>query len=143
MQVKEAMNTHLITISPKSDIRQAAKKMLKYGISGLIVTTSGFELNGIITERDIIEAFVKNKKHDTAVSELMTKRIITISEKDDLEDAAKKMVKYHIKHLPVVDKYREKCVGIVTATDLMRYEEHLVERLSVLFLTQKSSVGGG
>ncbi len=143
MQVKEAMSTHLVTIDPKSSIKDAAKRMIKYGISGLLVTTAGFELKGIITEKDLIKSFAGGGKPDVEVSKVMSKKIITIGEKEDLEDAAKKMVQHHVKRLPVMDKYNEKCVGIITASDLMRYEEHLVERLSVLFLTQKTNVGGG
>ncbi len=143
MEVQEAMSTRLITIRPDASIKQAAQKMVKHKISGLLVTTAGFELKGIITQGDILQAFAKGTNSDAPVTKVMTKRLLTIYTKDNLEAAAKKMVRHHIKRLPVVDRRKGKCVGIVTATDLMKYEEHLIERLSILFLTQQSNVGGG
>ncbi|MBI3190935.1 CBS domain-containing protein [archaeon] len=143
MKIKEIMNSELVTITPDKSVTDAAKKMIKYGISGLVVTKSGFELVGIVTEKDLLKAFLKKNGSDKNISEVMTKKIITVKGNDTLEDAAKIMIKNHIKRLPVTDKTGETCIGIVTATDLMRYEDQLVEKLSVLFLTQQNTVGGG
>ena len=142
MKVKEIINRELITITPDRTVEDAAKKMIKFGISGLVVTKSGFELLGIITEKDLLRAFVK-KGGNKKVSDVMTKKIVSIKENDTLEDAAKLMVKHNIKRLPVTDKSGETCIGIITATDLMRYEDQLVEKLSILFLTQQNTAGGG
>ena len=46
-----------------------------------------------------------------------------------------------MKRLPVVSKGR--CVGIVTATDLMTYEEHLIDKMAELFQLPRKKVEGG
>ena len=130
MKVKEVMSTELETISPGSTIKSAASKMNKFRIGSLVVTTAGFEIVGIITERDILKAFVKGKKPSTEVREVMTEGVVTIDHNEMLEDAAGKMLKYGIKRLVVTS--RGKCIGIVTATDLITYESRLVDKLSNL-----------
>lgn len=141
MEVREAMTRKLIVIRPKSSIREAAKKMVKFDIGGLIVIASGFEIKGIITERDILRAFAAGRRPDTEVGKLMKKRVITIGINESLEEAASVMMKHKIKRLPVVDKGR--CVGIITASDLVRYEEHLLDKMSILFLMPRKSAQAG
>jgi len=97
------------------------------------------------------------------VSEIMSKKIEIIHEKESVETAAKLMVDEHIGALIILDKneklegmiterdilkylmkeYKikklpvvetESLVGIITATDLIKYEDKLVEKLSEIFL---------
>ena len=141
MKVYEIMSTELETISPDSSIKTAAKKMNRLQIGALVVSTPGFELLGIITERDMLRAFAKSLKPSTEVKKLMTKGVITIEHKATLEKAADKMIKYAIKRL-VVTKNGE-CVGIVTLTDLITYESRLVDKLSDLIQTPKKVAEAG
>lgn len=128
------MSTQLEMVEPDDTIKRAAVVMNKHRVGGLLVQ-KGHELKGIITERDILKAFAKGVKPATAVKEVMTKDVMTVDENSSLEDAAKIMLNYGVKRLPVVSKGR--CVGIVTATDLIAYEEHLIDRMSELFLLQR------
>jgi CBS domain-containing protein len=52
------------------------------------------------------------------VTELMTKNLVTISNKGSLDDAERLMRKNHIRHLPVVKS--GKLVGIISLTDILR-----------------------
>ncbi|MCX6815922.1 MAG: CBS domain-containing protein [Candidatus Aenigmarchaeota archaeon] len=139
MRVEDVMSRGLKTIEPNATIREAAKKMLRYEIGGLIVT-SAFIIKGIITERDILDAFAKNKSPDILVSKIMTKKVHKVSHNTVLEEAAKIMLKYRVKRLPVVKD--GKCVGIVTATDLITYEGRMIDEISLLFLLQKKQAQG-
>lgn len=141
MQVKEIMSTNLITIKPSASVRAAAAKMIKHGISGLIVSDTGYDLSGMITKTDILKSFVAGKKADTDVSKIMKKKVYVVNAKDTLEDAAEIMTKKNVKRLPVVSKGR--CVGIITASDLIRYEDHLADKLAVLYVMEKSKLQGG
>jgi CBS domain-containing protein len=137
MEVKEAMTRGLITITPDATMLAAAKKMVKHDISGLVVTNHGFQIRGIITKSDIVKAFAAGKKPDTDVGKVMRKKVIVISDHNTLEEAASIMIKHKIKSLPVVSKGT--CVGMVTAFDLIKYEEHLLDKLAVLFLLPQKS----
>ncbi len=141
MKVKEAMSTDPETISPTATIKKAAKKMNIFRIGSLIVITPGFEIVGIITERDILKAFVKGKGPETKVKDIMTKDVVTIEQNAPLEEAADKMLKYGIKRLAVVKKGQ--CIGIITTTDLITYEARLTDKLMELMQTPKKLVQGG
>jgi len=130
MKVKDAMSAELETITPNSTIKKAAKKMNKYRIGSLIVSTAGFEAVGMITERDILRAFAKGEKPSTKVKDVMTKGLVTIDQNATLEEASDKMVKYGIKRLAATSKGR--CVGIVTATDIIIYGARLRNNLMKL-----------
>ncbi len=140
MKVKRAMSTEIETVHPDDSIKKAAQTMNKYRIGGLVVQKDQ-EVIGIITERDILKAFVKGLKPGTLVKDVMTKGVITIDQGATLEDAAKRMLEYGIKRLPVVSKGR--CIGIITATDLITYEEHLIDKVSELFQVPHKKMEAG
>ncbi|MBI4018273.1 MAG: CBS domain-containing protein [Candidatus Aenigmarchaeota archaeon] len=140
MKVKEIMSAKLKKIEPDETIRFAAQIMNKYGIGSLIVVDS-FELSGIITERDILKAFAEGKSPDTPVKSIMTRKVVMITPDTTLEQAAKLMTKHKIKRLPVCKE--NVCVGIVTATDLMKYEDTLVGNLASLYMLPRKKIGAG
>lgn len=140
MKVKSVMSTDIETVNPDSTIKKAAQIMNKYRIGGLVVRKNS-EVVGIVTERDILRAFVKSLKPGTPVKDVMSKNVITIDANATLEEAAKRMLDYGVKRLPVISKGR--CVGIVTATDMLAYEEHLADRLSELFQLPRKRMEAG
>jgi CBS domain-containing protein len=140
MKVKSVMSTEIETVEPHDTLKKAAKIMNKYRISGLVVQKDQ-EIVGILTERDILKAFVKGMKPDTFVEDVMSKNVITIDKNATLEEAARRMLDHGIKRLPVVSKGR--CVGLVTATDLITYEERLIDKMSELLLLPRRKAEGG
>lgn len=57
-------------------------------------------------------------KNSTPVSEIMTKKLVTLSPTDDLVTAERLFKKHHIRHIPVVEgKYIK---GMLSYTDLLR-----------------------
>jgi homoserine O-acetyltransferase len=67
-------------------------------------------LIGIVTAWDISKSVAKNS---TELDEIMTKDVIVIGPEDPIELAAKRMKKYSISSLPVVDE-NDQVIGIVT-----------------------------
>lgn len=57
-------------------------------------------------------------KKRTPISEIMTKKVITLSQADDLETAEKLFKTKNIRHIPVVSG--ENIVGMLSYTDLLR-----------------------
>ncbi len=58
VKVADAMTRNVITVSPETQVRVAAKLMLTHRIGGLPVVKKG-ELLGIITETDLLNALVE------------------------------------------------------------------------------------
>ena len=102
-----------ITISPNEDISFAIDLMKSNKISGIPVVDKNKKLVGIITNRDL--RFTKNLK--AKVKDLMTKKVITVNEGVNSEQAKKLLHKYRIEKLVVVNK-QFKCTGLITVKDL-------------------------
>lgn len=143
MLVKEAMNRDVKTIEPEATVKQAAKLMSRERIGSLVVVSSA-GIEGIVTERDVLSDVIAEGGDVTKikVSDIMTGDVITVNSNQSLEDAARLMTENKIKKLPVVDN--GVLVGIVTASDLIAYEEKLIEQLASLMVSGPNvqSIGG-
>ncbi len=132
MKVSEIMSKKIEIIHEKESVETAAKLMVDEHIGALIILDKNEKLEGMITERDILKLIAAKKSVKCEVKSVMTRKLITISPDAILEEAADLMKEYKIKKLPVVET--ESLVGIITATDLIKYEDKLVEKLSEIFL---------
>jgi CBS domain-containing protein len=138
MKVKELMTTELITVSRESSLKEAARRMLAAGVSGLLVTDAAGNLEGVITEADFVKAesgrrtvkrarlleWFSNGKHEIPSSErlvgdVMTADVITLGPYADHAEAARLMQRAAIKRIPIVDE-ADRLVGIVSRSDIMR-----------------------
>jgi CBS domain-containing protein len=54
----------------------------------------------------------------TPISEIMTKKVVTLNYNDELETAERLFKKHHIRHIPVVRG--DKVIGMLSYTDLLR-----------------------
>src|SRR5450759_3185101 len=112
--VRDFMTTNVITIDVQGTVLDAAKLMHQQDVGDLVVVRDEVP-KGIVTERDLVRRVMANKKSlDTKVSEIMSDPLITIEEKSSIRDAARKMVKYKIRRLPVMNK--NLLVGIIAAS---------------------------
>jgi CBS domain-containing protein len=115
MRVSEIMTNAAVIDSPEDTLLEAARKMWKQQTGSLLVT-DGDELVGIITERDILKAVATGTPIDMAISDVMTKDVITVGPGTSLREAAKIMADRWIRHLPVLDS--GKLVGVLSQRDL-------------------------
>jgi CBS domain-containing protein len=121
MQVADIMHTDVKTAEAEDTFADVAKVMRSNGISSVVVLDSDGRLAGIVTERDIVNLVAAGGDPQTVhVAHGMTRRHLTTCEpKDDISEAADRMVSLNIRHLPVVE--RDKVVGIVSIRDLTRW----------------------
>ena len=57
-----------------------------------------------------------------AAADLMQRDLVTVSPKDTLREALALMTNNHVTGLPVMDD-NSRCVGLITASDILNYEE--------------------
>ena len=113
------MTTNVITIDVQKTVLDAAKLMHQQDVGDLVVMEGNMP-KGIVTERDLVRRVMAQKKPlDTKVSEIMSDPLITIEEESSLRDAARKMVKYRIRRLPVTKK--NVLVGMIATSDFARH----------------------
>ena len=117
--VKDFMTTNVITIDIQKTVLEAAKLMHQQDVGDLVVM-DGNVAKGIITERDLVRRVMAQKKpFDAKVSEVMSDPLITIDEDSSLRAAARTMIKYKIRRLPVTKE--DELVGIIATSDFARH----------------------
>ncbi|MGZ7118352.1 MAG: CBS domain-containing protein [Methanobacterium sp.] len=126
--VKDAMTSNVVTVKPENSIADAGFLMAENEVGCLIVKSNG-EPEGIITESDIIYKVVSKdiKSSEITVEEIMTKNLIKIDPKRELNEAARFMSKMKIQRLAVVKE--SKLMGVLTAKDIMAVSPELTEIL--------------
>lgn len=135
MLVKHRMTRTPVTVTPDDTLAHALSLTREHGIRHLPVVAGGDHLVGILSDRDIRlampsplavadwdrAAFLER----TPVAAVMTRKVMTITAGDPIEDAAKVLYKHRIGCLPVVDE-RDCLQGVVTGTDILHAFVHLL-----------------
>jgi len=135
LKVRDVMVREVITVDEDSSVKEAVNIMNKFQIGSLIVLEEG-KAKGIVTERDFLRRVIAGAKDvmNTKVKEIMTTPLVAVESSMDLEDAVKLMLQSKIKKLAVVDA--NKLVGIVTLTDIARFQPQMIKMLKRLTTKQ-------
>jgi len=144
MTASQIMSRDIITVSPLTTVKEIAAILNEKKISGLPVVNEKKELVGIVSEGDLIWKvarphipphiqllggiiFLENfgeislelkKMMALTASEIMTSKVVTITEETAVEDAAAMMLNKKINRLPVIRG--KEVVGIITRSDIIR-----------------------
>ena len=122
MQVVDLMTTEVITVSPETGIRDAARLMFRNRVSGLPVVSPAGTLIGIITEADFLRLEVERQEGDSELGEevggVMSSGVVTTDPDTSIYEAAKIMTFQDIKRLPVVDE-EQHLLGIISRADIV------------------------
>jgi CBS domain-containing protein len=119
--VADYMSTDMFTIGSQSSLLEVARKMVETNISSVVITKNSGRV-GILTERDIVKAIASGIPPDgITAGSLMSHPLMTVDASSSLEEAAKFMAKNKVRHVLVTETDTNNIVGILTATDLIRY----------------------
>jgi CBS domain-containing protein len=135
LKVRDVMVREVITVDENSTVKEAVDIMNEFQIGSLIVLERGKAM-GIVTERDFLKRVIAEGKDimTTKVKEIMTIPLVVVEPSTDLEEAVKLMFQSKIKKLAVVDA--NKLVGIVTLTDIARFQPQMIRMLKQLTAKQ-------
>jgi len=135
LKVEDVMVKEVITIDENSTVKEAADIMNKFEIGCLIAIRKGKAM-GILTERDLLKRVVAEGKdaNKTKVKDIMTSPLVVAEPAMDLGEAVKLMFQMKIKKLPVVDG--KKLVGLVSLTDIARFQPQMISILKQLAARQ-------
>ncbi len=128
MYVGWNMKTNLLTATPETSVFKARELMDEHRISHLPITDGKAGLLGIVTDRDLKEAWASSATtlsvyeltyvlQKLVIAKVMTKNVITATPDMTIERAARIILDHKIGALPVLKSH--KLVGIITTTDLM------------------------
>lgn len=137
MKIKDLMTTEVLTIGTDASLKEAARRMVEAGVSGLVVTSAEGEVEGIITEADFVKGESRRRAANRArllrwlgqaeeisstelrVGDVMTGEVTTLGADVDHAEAARVMRREEIKRVPIVDSDGN-LVGIVSRSDILR-----------------------
>ena len=144
IKAKDIMSKEIISVSPETEITQAANLLLEKRINGVPVVDAAGELVGILCQSDLIaqqksipipslftllDGYISlktSKRMDkevekiaaTKVAEAMTANPVTVDPETGIEKIATLMVEKNYHTLPVIDA--GKLVGILGKEDVLR-----------------------
>ncbi|RTE03970.1 CBS domain-containing protein [Paenibacillus whitsoniae] len=114
--VKDIMSTDCVTVTLQDNIYEIAVKMKEHDI-GFVAVVDGKKLIGVVTDRDlVVRGYAEKHSGSTAVEQVISKDVATISPDTSIDEAAKIMAKEQIRRLPVVQN--GELVGVVAIGDL-------------------------
>jgi CBS domain-containing protein len=110
-------------VEPQVSVIDAVNKMARDRVGAVAVVENG-ELMGIFTERDLMLRVVQPARDaaTTLVRDVMTTKVMTITEDTTCEEASTVMLLGHLRHLPIVAG-DGKVVGLLSMRALL--EERL------------------
>lgn len=114
--VKDIESKPVIITYLTEEIGDVARKLVENNINHLPVVDKKGHLMGIVTSWDIANAVAKGKDDLKAV---MTKKVIIAREDEPVDIIARRIDKYEISGLPIIDKHN-KVKGMITAEDISR-----------------------
>src|SRR5438874_4298945 len=119
--VQELMTSNPCSIDSDKPVAYAAKMMRDEDV-GLAPIVEGDRLVGTLTDRDITVRVVAEGKDpaSTKVSEVASKRLVTLDPQQDLDEALRLMAQHQVRRLPVVEE-DGRLVGVVAQADVARH----------------------
>lgn len=141
MQARDIMSAPVISVTGDTPIVEVAQLLVRHGISGVPVLAADGRLVGIVSEGDLVrrieigtdrqpswwlrllggseeQARDYVKTHGRTVSDVMSRKVATVSEKAGLAEIAALLERRHIKRVPVVRG--KEVVGIVSRANLLQ-----------------------
>lgn len=129
MQVKDRMTLNPVTVTPDTPVSEALNIMRQNKVRRMPVLDKHGRLVGIVAEKDLLYAspspatslnvyeigYLLSKLR---IKEIMTRNVVTVTEEDPLEQAARVMVDNAVGALPVMRG--DQLVGIITETDIFK-----------------------
>ena len=112
--VEDLMMEKIVTIKDDASVQNAAKLMFDKHVTHIPVVTDDHKLIGIVTSWDLSKSIANNSNH---LKDIMTTTVKYCNAHDSIEEIARKMRKFDISCLPVVDDDM-KVLGLITTDQI-------------------------
>jgi CBS domain-containing protein len=108
------------TISPDTSVAAAAAILAEKRFGALVVSATGDDIAGILSERDIVRALAREAGGCLTMpaSKLMTEKVITCALADTATSVLQRMTNGRFRHMPVVEG--GKMVGLLSIGDVVK-----------------------
>jgi len=118
---KRVMNGPPVFLHPSDTLQVVAEVISREGVGAAIVR-GPLGPEGIVTERDIVEALAQGAKPDDVWAvDIASLDLVTVEPSARVRDVIRKMAQYGIRHVPV--KADGEILGMVSARDILAWLE--------------------
>lgn len=101
-EILERKGTKTVTVAKTDTVGRAVDVLREHGFGALVVSSDGSQIEGIISERDIVRALgLHPDVMVIPVSEIMTEHVFTCGPDDQVDSLMSMMTDKRIRHLPV------------------------------------------
>ena len=117
----------VVCIAPSTTVGVAAGRLRVDRIGALIVSSEGQHIEGILSERDIVQGLTEHGADVIAmpVSALMSRHVVTCGPGAGVSEVMRLMTQHRVRHVPVVDNGQ--LVGIVSIGDVVKSRVEAME----------------
>jgi len=119
--LKSKGSSDVATIGPEATVLEAAQMLAQRGFGSLVVSRDGRVLDGIVSERDIVDRIGRHGAGVLAetVGQVMTRDVETCTRTDTAVAILARMTAGRFRHIPVVEDGT--LAGIVTIGDVVKF----------------------
>jgi CBS domain-containing protein len=111
--VKEVMTRNVITFREDTSLDEVAATLLEKRITGAPVVSGEGHVVGIISETDVFS------KKGKVARDIMSQRVISVTEETGIDEAARLLIGERIRRVPVIRG--GKMVGLLSRSDVLEF----------------------
>lgn len=131
--ILERKGSEVVTVRPDDRVDEAVKLLRRANVGAVVVSESGEDVAGIVSERDIVRRLADGGTSvlERSVADIMSSPVTTCGPDQTADELMSMMTEGRIRHLPVVDDGR--MVGLVSIGDVVKsYVDELEVRNEAL-----------
>lgn len=142
MYVGAICSRETIIAEQHQSVKEAALLMLRYNVGSLLIVETDGRGNkpvGIVTDRDIVLKVVSSELniHEVTLKEIMSAKLLTAKETDDVYATLVKMRGKVVRRVPVVDE-EGYLKGILTIDDILEFFSREIGEVVSLFKKEQA-----
>lgn len=110
----------VVTISSSVQVSDAAKLLSEKRIGAVVISETGTDVVGILSERDIVRELGRRGQGclNDGVADLMTRNLVTCAPDETADQVMEKMTEGRFRHMPVMEDGR--MVGLISIGDVVK-----------------------
>ncbi|MCB1406214.1 MAG: CBS domain-containing protein [Rhodobacteraceae bacterium] len=109
----------VLTVPPGTSVREVVEILTNKRIGAVVVSASGKDVKGIVSERDIVRELCRSGAVclDEKVEKLMTRAVLGCAPSDNTDSVLETMTSKRFRHMPVMDG--AEMVGFISIGDVV------------------------
>ena len=124
LRVADAMHVGLVSCPPTTPLRTVARMMATYRVHAILVPDPTAETTKdawrVITDADLLRCTLHGEFETALAGATAVSPGVTVDSEDDLDSAARVMLKLGVAHLVVVEHKTSKPIGVLSTLDVAR-----------------------